>query len=303
LINRVHDQGEPEWVDAITHATLPGIWRPALRAGVKTVVAFPVLVGREVVAVLELFSDQIIRRSEGLIMVMANVGAQLGRIIERRRLQHGFAEATWQEQQRVIHELHDGLGQELTGLSLSAKGLVDRLQRQGLPEAKQAARVTAGVKLVLLQIRRLSRGLFPVDAGRTGLMRALRQLVASTNAITGIRCRFDCPRPVSLTDIKVATHLYRIAQEAVTNALRHAQPKTISVGIRSASGVVTLRVGDDGIGFSSHGRVPQGTGLRIMRYRADVIGAMLKIEPGRSRGTVVTCTLTRGLRTAESGLD
>jgi signal transduction histidine kinase len=135
----------------------------------------------------------------------------------------------------------------------------------------------------------LARGLSPVTLESHGLMSALRELTANSGKLFHIGCRFDCPRPVLVPNNAVATHLYRIAQEAITNAVKHGHARSIVVTLRRTRSSVTLAVADNGNGLPRDVRTVQGMGLRIMQYRADTIGASLSFERANRRGTIVLC--------------
>jgi two-component system, LuxR family, sensor kinase FixL len=140
------------------------------------------------------------------------------------------------------------------------------------------------------QVRQLSRGLFPVEVDAAGLTHALQQLAATTSSLGEIECRMEEAGNVLVRDNRVATELYRIAQEAVTNALKHAHATSIVVRLVAKTGMTILSVADDGGGVQAQSSENQGMGLRIMRYRAQSIGASLTVE-STPNGTVMTCLL------------
>jgi signal transduction histidine kinase len=123
-------------------------------------------------------------------------------------------------------------------------------------------------------------------------MAALVDLTSRINAESGVACTFVCYDPVPLADNATATHLYRIAQEAVSNALKHGRASRIEVSLGRTHGLLTLRIADDGVGVGNQGAKPEGLGLRIMRYRADIARAIFSIESPAAGGTLVTCTLS-----------
>ena len=128
----------------------------------------------------------------------------------------------------------------------------------------------------------------PVDS--EGLMASLADLAGRVQQEGKAACRFECPKAVSVGDNLVATHLYLVAQEAVHNALKHGRPKSIQISLLANERLI-LRVQDDGLGMSAGTTQTSGLGLRIMRNRAAIIGAILTIEPAQPTGTLVTCTL------------
>ena len=214
-------------------------------------------------------------------------------IARRKALEREVIEIAAEEQRRIGQDLHDGIGQELTGLGLTSEALAEALREQESPEAELATRVASGLRHVLGQVRMLARGLIPVHVHAQGLMIALEELAARVREQSGIACAFACDKPVLLDDGATATHLYRIAQEAVTNAVRHGNAQNITITLASEDTRIVLRVRDDGIGI----RLPQGEGkglgLRIMHYRAGLIGAALDIASAERGGTVVTCLLNK----------
>lgn len=210
-------------------------------------------------------------------------------ISERKQLQREIVEIAHLEQQRLGADLHDACGQELTALGLLASSLVQSLEHRAPKEVEVARKIGEGLRRVLQYVRDVARGLSKGDLDPAELPRALEELTARLSETSRISCVFQGDAPVAMEDRIVATHLYHIAQEACTNALKHAAAGKVQVQLASRSGVVTLRIRDDGIGIANDAR--EGLGLRIMRNRASVIGATLTIERGKRGGTVVTCTL------------
>jgi signal transduction histidine kinase len=207
----------------------------------------------------------------------------------KERLQE-YAEAVWEQHRRFASELHDSLGQELTGLGFLSKGLSK--ETEGTPAAAAADKIKEGVQRALEQIRGLAKGVMPVEHQADGLMAALEQLTQAVSSSFGTPCRLESSGPVLLDDHTSASQLYRIAQEAVTNAMKHGQPRSVVVYLTRNGEGVTLQVVDDGIGISD-GTVnsSRGSGLSIMKYRAAALGATLRVERNPPGGTAVTCFL------------
>jgi signal transduction histidine kinase len=291
LPGRVFATGAPVWTDGQDDllSLMPFRADSAKHVGLRAGAALPVTLGAETIAVLEIFSDHSHRPSDDLMNLMTDVGAQISHVIERERLVSQAAEAVWREQQEMIHTLHDTLGQELTAVGMLSASLVQRFKASDQEAAGTAQQIAATAQRALESVRQLSRGLFPVDVDAGGLLLALRQLASTTESVHKIRCRLEADPPVLVSNNHVATHLYRIAQEAVTNAVKHARAGEIRIGLSAVGGTVTLTVSDDGLGIQPVRS--DGVGLRIMRYRAWAIGASLAIESGLERGTVVRCTL------------
>jgi len=212
-------------------------------------------------------------------------------ISERRALQREVLEVATQEQRRIGQDLHDSTGQELTGLGLLADTLVEQLTRQPHPGAALATRLAEGIRHALGQLRSLARGLIPVEVDAGGLQASLADLAASVSRLDGIRCTFRCPEPVDVEDQTTATHLYRIAQEGIANALTHGRARTIDVILEWERGALTLKVRDDGVGLRAPAPGGQGMGLRIMHYRATLMDATVSVRPAEEGGTLLTCTL------------
>jgi PAS domain S-box-containing protein len=218
---------------------------------------------------------------------------------ERRILEGKILDISDQEQRRIGSDLHDGVCQELTGLGMLAQGLADRLANEevahfmaerGWPDLRGVSqRLSAGLGQATEHARALSHGLIPVDVDAQGLMAALSELVSSMRAMHEVCCVFEHDGPVELFDNFTATHLYRIAQEAVGNALRHGQAKRIRVTLSELGEDVVLEVADDGVGMSGTMSQCGGMGLRIMQHRADLIGARFNVCSKPGGGTTVTC--------------
>jgi two-component system sensor kinase FixL len=211
----------------------------------------------------------------------------------RRELEREVIEASTLEQERIGQELHDGLGQRLTGLSLMVESLRQALNKQQLPKAATVAEIIEQLKKATGETRAIAHGLVPVPLTERGLSDALRKLARDTQTATGIRCRFTTRSraDIEVTDRAVALQLYRIAQELIHNAVRHAQAGRITLGLNRKDRRLELLVSDDGKGFYSDGGKKEGYGLRIMRYRAAMIGCELTIESAVGKGTVACCTL------------
>jgi PAS domain S-box-containing protein len=224
-------------------------------------------------------------------------------ITERKELEQEVLEAVTLEQRRIGQDLHDDTGQVLTGISLMAESLVETLGPPGSAGSELAVKISRGLKRALGQVRAISRGLIPVEVDAEGLTVALQELADRMTDQSGVPCTFHCAetgknggadRHAALEDPAVATNLYRIAQEALTNTLKHSRARYVDLSLHSDEQVLTLRVQDDGVGIQALSEPTNGVGLRIMRYRAGLIGATLDVEPAATGGTVVTCTLIKG---------
>lgn len=196
-----------------------------------------------------------------------------------------------EEQRRIGQDLHDSVGQVLTGLGMLADSLAQSLQDHAPSDAPAAHRIAEGLKSALKEIRSLARGLVPVDVDAEGLRAALTSLAATVTRDSGVLCEFDCPQPIRVEDNETATHLYRIAQEAITNALKHGAARQVRVSLTQRNARVILAIRDDGRGIPQTVGQSPGTGLKAMHYRASLINATLRVAAPASGGTEVICEL------------
>jgi PAS domain S-box-containing protein len=229
---------------------------------------------------------KMIRREDGRPWFIHGVGFD---ITERKNLEEAILEISAREQRRIAQDLHDGLGQHLTGIAFMSKVLEEKLSDQSLPEAVEAAKIVKMVNEAINNTRQLARGLHPVAAEPLGLVSALKKWANEVEALFHIGCIFQCDKPIQIHDVTVATHLYRIAQEAVNNAIRHGKSRNIVIGLAGKNGAGTLSIQDDGLGFQRDLANQPGVGLSIMNYRADMIGGSLKVQANEEHGITVTC--------------
>lgn len=210
-------------------------------------------------------------------------------IAERERLEKALLEISERERRRIGHDLHDGLGQHLTGTALAGEVLADKLRSRGVPEESDVWKIVELIEEGIEKTRRLARGLLLAEIPRDGLVAALQDLAGDTSRQYGILCEFTGEAAeVRLADNDAATHLFRIAQEAIRNAIHHGRTKRVVIALVRENGL-ELAVRDFGNGF----REPrgQGLGLSIMAHRAEIIGASFAIAAHPAGGTVVTCRL------------
>ena len=210
-----------------------------------------------------------------------------------KRLEWQILEISDREQARIGQDVHDGLSQQLISAGFDINALHARLVDQSHREARTVGRVAALIDEAITQARQLARGLFPVKLEENGLVSALQELAASVTSRFKIACRTKCPEPVPIADNAVATHLYRIAQEAVNNAFKHSHARRIHIGLRATAAAIELTVTDDGTGISAERDLTHGLGLHIMDYRARTIGGTLTVRPGAAGGTKVSCCVPR----------
>ncbi|MBN9523308.1 PAS domain S-box protein [bacterium] len=207
-----------------------------------------------------------------------------------KQLERDVLGCVTEEQVRIGRELHDTVGQELTGLRLMAEILAADLRDPRSPDQALGARVCDGLRGVLERVRSIAHGLVPPEVAADEVGSALAALAARTRESAGVDCSFHQSGVAVLPDAGVATHLVRIAQEAVCNALKHARPHRVAITLTASGAAVELRVADDGSGVSGPTPRGDGLGMRLMRYRAGLINAAFRLDSG-PQGTQVTCTL------------
>jgi signal transduction histidine kinase len=263
--------------------------------------------------VLEFSSDRDLVADAASIDLMATVGVQLSRVMERAKLQEHLLTIADQMQQRIAQDLHDDVGQEMTGLALKAETLAEMLD-PGNPcreasNGKSAAALYANhsgdrdragalaadllvaAKRTQDKVRGLARRILPIELELNSLPGALERLCDAARG-AGLGCAFRNSHPDETFGGRIAAQLYRIAQEAIANAIRHARPRNIRIKLAKSRGQTLLSVSDDGCGMPPQAEAGGGLGMRIMRYRAGLIGAALELSPGSGgRGTTVTCRL------------
>jgi signal transduction histidine kinase len=227
-----------------------------------------------------------IRQDDGQPWFIHGVGFD---ITERKSLEEATLEISAREQRRIAQDLHDGLGQHLTGIAFMSKVLQERLSDRALPEAAEAEKIVQMVNRAIENTRQLARGLHPVPAEPLGLMSALKNWAAEVEELFQISCMFRCDPPLCIHDENLATHLYRIAQEAVSNAIRHGKSRNIVIALSGKNGVGVLTIQDDGVGFPQERDSQPGLGLSIMNYRADMVGGSLKLQSNEGQGVTVVC--------------
>jgi len=216
-------------------------------------------------------------------------------ITERKRLQSEILEISHREQQRIGQDLHDGLSQQLAGIELMCEVLEQKLASKAKAEADRAGEIARHVREAITHTRNLARGLSPVQPNANGLMSALQELAVNVEKMFKIECRFQCDEPILVQNNETATHLYRIAQEAINNAIKHGKPNRIIITFQPMGDKHGLLVTNDGVAFPNGVRPSRGMGLRIMNYRAGEIGATLQIRSDREKGTTVMCSFDKNL--------
>lgn len=212
---------------------------------------------------------------------------------QRVRLENEVLAATVRAQRLFGQELHDGLSQQLTGLKFKLTLLEHRLRSTPSPEADAAQAISALLDEAIDEAGNLARSAHPVEPGPRGLMAALRALAVRAEQKHRIKCVCFFHRPVFVRDNNVATHAYRIAEEAVCNAVKHGEPTEILISVREARGNITLKIEDNGTGLPDGFFENGWLGLRIMRYRAQMIHGSVRLRRNPSRGAAVVCTFKK----------
>ena len=216
---------------------------------------------------------------------------------DRLRLEEEILSISEREQQRIGHDLHDSLCQHLTGVALAGEVLSEQLKAKSIPEAKD--HIVEMVEGAIDLTRTLARGLHPAELTGEAFTDALRELADTITDGFNTPCFFQCEARVAIPEGGVATHLYRLTQEAINNAVKHSDATEIIVRLEANREALTLTISDDGVGMPE--KVPTGgMGLRTMAYRAEVIGAAFKIERLPTGGTRVACRLPAGSYTLEA---
>ncbi|MGA3172642.1 MAG: sensor histidine kinase [Chthoniobacteraceae bacterium] len=236
------------------------------------------------------FSGMVIKsRRESLETLVTN----LRRL---RELEHDIVAASEHEQQRIGADLHDGLCQYLAGIACMTGSLRDDLCEGFQPEAETAAELHELMKDAIVQARNIARGIAPVHMDEAGLVSALEELAATMRRHQAINCKFESAGEVMISDREAAIHLYRIAQEATSNAVRHGLATNVLIRLAVEEGEIVLTIRDNGSGIGEAAGSKNGMGLRSMRYRADVLNGNLEVSALAEGGTCVQCRAPLGVK-------
>jgi signal transduction histidine kinase len=213
---------------------------------------------------------------------------------ERERLEHEILDLSERERQSFGQELHDAVCQELVSIGIAGQIVTKKLQAKKINEAKDVGEITEMIYQTLTKARSVARGFFTAGFDALGLADALRETVVHAEKRSGVRCEFSWQENLSISDEEVVMHLFRIAQEAIQNALKHSGASRLSVSLESIDGGIQLIIEDNGNGFSAANGSRKGLGLRIMAYRAGLIGGNLKMEKSPIGGARVVCLVPAG---------
>lgn len=287
----------------ITAVLSVGVWSFSNELAAGTHAHSPFVSGWNIFSVFVVFTF-VITLLSNFELFLKNLEARVEeRTQELRRLEKEILEVSEQEQRRIGHDLHDTVCQMLAGTTIAMKILESKLAAKSLPEAADAKEIKILIQKAIEMTRDMARGLSPIAMTAEGLMDAFHQLADRVNNQHDIFCMLDYDDPLFIPDVTVATHLYLITQEAVTNAVRHSKANRIIIHIKNDGHTVQVSVEDNGIGLpesSASAKPSRGMGTRIMAYRAMLIGAELKIENREPNGTAVRCTLKHSARSTEN---
>ncbi len=257
-----------------------------------TVILRDITERKRIEAELEAWRHELELRVEQRTVELAVAHKQLqAQIEERKRLEAEIARAIESEQLRLGQELHDGLGQQLAGMCYMMGALKVKLNRASEPNAREVQKIEKLLQQSVEQVRNLAKGFYPVELERRGLFFALGEIAHTTEQTFGVRCTLKVDESDG-TEPKgpPAIQLFRIAQEAVYNAIKHARAKQITIQLATTDGRTALIVQDDGVGLPPSVNEAKGMGLRIMDYRARMIGAQFDLRRGPNGGTIMTCS-------------
>ena len=219
-------------------------------------------------------------------------------ITEQRRAEEGIVAVSEAERRLIGQDLHDVLGQQLTGMTLLSKALAQRLEK-GYPEGAEDARgLNELARDAVTEAKRLARGLYPTGIEDVGLSDTLADMADMFRRVYQVDCSFRGGEDIAKVEQGVCMNLYRIAQEAANNAVKHGGGSRINISLQRAGGVLVLSIDDDGVGLPENVPNGEGMGLSIMKYRAQMIGASFGIVRPEKGGTVIRCALPYSVATS-----
>lgn len=330
ISGKVLSSGKPLWVPDVMKMKGFLRASAAVAANLHGACSFPIRLGQEVLGTIEFFSHEIREPDETLLQWMGAIGNQIGQFMERqlaqdalrrahdelelrvqqrtadlvaanqkleasiqerRRLEHELLDITEKERRRIGLDLHDDLGQKLTGISLMLKGLSLGLKKKNIPEAQEAGKIELQLQAAVQHASNLARDMAVAELPQTDLKSALAGLSENIKRLFEIACEFKTEGDIPPVDKNVIMQFYKIAQEAATNAVKHGKARQVNLCLVQEPGRLVLTIRNNGLPFPSMIDQRKGMGLRIMNYRASTIGATLEVKPGKPKGTVVTCTL------------
>ncbi len=260
-----------------------------IKNGFLSLGVIPLRYRDEILGAIHLADRQEGKISDRVVHFIESMTPVIGEAVYRFNLEYEILEAGREERRRIGRDLHDGLGQNLTGLAFMAKVLEGKLDGKKLKEAKDAAQIGKLINQSINQTRALAHGLCPVEFKADGLMNALHEFTGNVQNLFGITCRFKCDQPIFIQDNSIATHLYYIVQEAVNNAVKHGKASEIMILLTDENGKTCLSVKDNGTGLPEKNENVSGMGLRTMGYRARMIGGSFDAVRAVDGGTLIKC--------------
>jgi PAS domain S-box-containing protein len=330
LPGRAWHEGRAVWSAELNRDPLFSHQELADDAGLQSAAAFPIQSAGELFGVLELFTLRRLEYDPALANMMTAIGSEIGQFVQRRsaeealrrahdeletrvqqrtadlklanaklqaaiterkRLEHELLEITEKERRRIGLDLHDDLGQRLSGIALMTKGLELRLAKKQIEGAEDAAKIHLLIQQAMSHASGLARDLATLDLKEEDLASALHGLATHAGKLFEINCRFKAEGAIPHLDSGVVSQLYKIAQEAVTNGIKHGKANRVSIGLSNGSDKILLSIQNNGLPFPDMKSRSTGMGLRIMNYRASLIGASLEIKAAGANGTLVTCSM------------
>ncbi|HEY4247533.1 MAG TPA: sensor histidine kinase [Lacunisphaera sp.] len=221
--------------------------------------------------------------------VNSRTAALATEVLAREKLQQELIEISERERRTIGNDLHDGLGQHLTAMAFAAEVLTTQLAKNDPLAGKTARDIVRLAEEGIHQSRQLARGLLLTAIEPANLNRELEELAASVQRQTGVRCHYDAKRPPLVGDSRTASHIFRIAQEAVRNSIRHAQPTALNLSLSGENESLVLSISDNGAGLPKTAKKDAGVGLRVMAHRAKLIGGDFTLESIPGKGTHIRC--------------
>ena len=330
LPGRVWQERSAAWVTDLTDEPRFARRELAARAGLRSALVFPIQNATEFFGVIEFFAARLFPLDPMLLNMMTAIGSEIGQFIkrrkaeealrrahdelemrvqqrtadlktantkleasiaERKRLEHELLEITEKERRRIALDLHDDLGQKLSGIALMSKGLELRLSKRQAEEALEAGRIHQLVQEAMSHASDLANDLATLDWKENNLPAALTDLANHAEGLFKISCAFKAEGPIPALDPALISQLYKIAQEAVTNAIKHGKAKRVGINLANGDHRIVLTIQNNGLPFPDLKGHATGMGLRIMNYRASLIGGSLEVKGMGQRGTRVTCSV------------
>jgi signal transduction histidine kinase len=225
--------------------------------------------------------DKVLQRTQSLTREIA----------ERERLEKEILEVSEREQRRIGHDLHDSVCQHWAVTAMAGQVLNEKLAAKALAEAADAREIVKLAENGITLTRNLAHGISPAEMETEGLVNAFHEFTANISKMFKVRCAFECEAPPAIDNTTITTHLYRIGQEAVQNAVRHAKPGQIIISLASRKDRIELTIEDDGVGLPDDWQKHRGLGTRIMAHRAAMLSGTFSIEPNPTGGTFVKCSI------------